>query len=322
MKNYCTKIQLIAAFVGMAWLGIIGSSPMIWMTPSAAIPVAYSPAPPPPDRGEPTDRGAAASRVRFSPPPPPDRGAAGDRGGAASRGCGVSNQSIIALVPVYKQTLKREETEAVPVTTVWGLTTEKHPTFWFFVPYKKSTIHSIEFVLQDESAKLSQTLYLTKPEEPGIISIRLNATTPPLEVNKMYHWFFKIQINCNPQQPPEQEYVEGWVQRVNLNPKLVDISKQATPQQRVKLYAENGIWYDALTTLAELRLAKPEDRTLAVEWMNLLKSVDLENLAKQPLLKKNSGVRIQKSEFRSQNSGVRIQKSEFRSQNQYFGRAT
>ncbi|MEH2247998.1 DUF928 domain-containing protein [Nostoc sp.] len=264
MKICWQKIQLISIF-GMALLGIITYYPMIWITPVAAVPITFSP-----------------------PPPPPDRGATGDRGGAASRGCGVSNKSVIALVPVYNETLKQGQTEAVSVTKVWGLTTEEYPSFWFFVPYQKSAINSIEFVLKDESSKLSQTLYrttVTIPEVPGIISIRLGATTPPLQVDKMYHWFFKIKIICNPQQPPEQEYVEGWVQRVNLNPKLVDSPKQGTLQQRVKLYAENGVWYDALTTLAELRLAKPEDPTLAVEWMNLLKSVDLENLAKQPLIK-------------------------------------
>ncbi|MEH2463023.1 DUF928 domain-containing protein [Nostoc sp.] len=245
MKSYWEKIQLISIF-GMVLLGILGYYPMILMTPVAAIPIAFSP-----------------------PPPPPDRGAAGDRGGAASRGCGVSNQSIIALVPVYKETLKPGQTEVVSVTKVWGLTTEEYPSFWFFVPYQKSAINSIEFVLQDESSKPSQTLSrttVTIPEVPGIISIRLNPTTPPLQVDKMYHWFFKMKIICNPQQPPEWKYVEGWVQRVNL-------------------YAKNSIWYDALTTLAELRLAKPKDPTLAVEWMNLLKSVDLENLAKQPLIK-------------------------------------
>jgi hypothetical protein len=264
MKSYWQKIQLIAAFA-MSLSGIIVYSPMIWMTPSAAIPKKFTP-----------------------PPPPPDRGATGDRGGAASRGCSVDNQSIIALVPVYKQTIKEGQTEVVSVTKVWGLTTEKYPTFWFFVPYKKSTMNSIEFVLKDESSKLSQTLYrtiVTIPEKPGIISIRLSATTPPLQINKMYHWFFKMKVICNPQQPAQREYVEGWVQRVNLNPKLVDNAMQATPQQRVRLYVQNGIWYDALTTLAELRLAKPQDPTIAVEWMNLLKSVDLENLAKQPLIK-------------------------------------
>ncbi len=275
MKSYWQKIQFIAA-VGMTLWGIIGYSPMIWMTPVVATtPKKFSP-----------------------PPPPPDRGAAGDRGGAASRGCGVSNQSVIALVPIYKETLKQRQTEAFSVTKVWGLTTEKYPTFWFFIPYKKSTINSIEFVLKDESSKPSQTLYrtiVTIPEVPGIISIHLSANTPPLQVDKMYHWFFKIKVICNPQQPLEQEYVEGWVQRADLNPKLVDSLKQATPQQRVNLYAENGIWYDALTTLAELRLSKPEDPTLAVEWMNLLKSVDLENLAKQPLLT------IQNSKFKTQN---------------------
>lgn len=264
MKTYWPKIQILATF-WIVLLGIIGYYPMIRMTPVAAVPVTFSP-----------------------PPPPPDRGAAGERGGAASRGCSVGNQSAIALVPVYKQTLKQGQTEAVSVTKVWGLTTEEYPTFWFFVPYKKSTINSIEFVLKDESSKLSPTLYrtiVTIPETPGIISIPLSATTPPLQVNKMYHWFFKIKVICNPQQPAQREYVEGWVQRVNPNPQVVDSLKQATPQQRVRLYAENGIWYDALTTLAELRLAKPQDPTLAKEWMNLLKSVDLENLAKQPLIK-------------------------------------
>ncbi|MEH2166396.1 MAG: DUF928 domain-containing protein [Nostoc sp.] len=262
MKSYW-QIQLITAF-GITLLGIIGYSPMISMTPAAAIPKKFTP-----------------------PPPPPDRGAAGDRGGAASRGCGISNQSVIALVPIYEERLKQGQTE-VSVTKVWGLTAEESPTFWFFVPYKKSTIDSIEFVLKDESSKPSQTLYrtiVTIPEVPGIISIPLSANTPPLQVDKMYHWFFKIKVICNPQQPVEQEYVEGWVQRANLNPKLVDSLKQATPQQRVNLYAQNGIWYDALTTLAELRLSKPEDPTLAVEWMNLLKSVDLESLTKQPLIK-------------------------------------
>ena len=265
MKSHWQKMQLIAA-LGMILLGIIGYSPMIWMTPVAA-----------------------ATPKKFSPPPPPpDRGAAGDRGGAASRGCGVGNQSVIALVPIYKETLNQGQTETVAVTKVWGLTNEEYPTFWFFVPYQKSLIDSIEFVIKDESSKQSQTLYrtvVTIPEVPGIISIPLNANTPPLQVNKMYHWFFKIKVICNPQQPPERQYVEGWVQRVNPNPQLVDSLKQATPQQWVNLYAENGIWYDALTTLAELRLSKPEDPTLAMEWMNLLKSVDLENLAKQPLIK-------------------------------------
>jgi Domain of Unknown Function (DUF928) len=42
----------------------------------------------------------------------------------------------------------------------------------------------------------------------------------------------------------------------------------------------NGIWYDALTTLAQ-----PEDRAIAQEWTDLLKAVGLENLATQLLIR-------------------------------------
>lgn len=244
-------------------LSLIIASPTIGVTPITNNPIKFSP-----------------------PPPPPDRGATGDRGGAASRGCGNGNQSVIALVPIYEQKLKQEQTEAVSITKVWGLTTVEHPTFWFFVPYEKSTIKTIEFVLKDESSKPSQTLYRASvviPEKPGIISVRLPASTPPLQTGKMYHWFFKMKVICNPQQPVEREYLEGWVQRVNPNPKLANSLKQATVYQRVGLFAENGIWYDALTTLGELRRVKPQDANLATDWINLLQSVGLEKLANQPL---------------------------------------
>ncbi|MBW4565770.1 MAG: DUF928 domain-containing protein [Mojavia pulchra JT2-VF2] len=262
MKSYWQKVQLTTA-LRIALLGIITCYATIWMTPVSATPLKFSP-----------------------PPPPPDRGAVGDRGGAASRSCSVGNQSVIALVPVYEQTLKQGQTEVVTVNKVWGLTVSEHPTFWFFLPYNKSQINTIEFVLKDESIKPSQTLYRTTvkaPEIPGIVSVGLPATTSPLQAGKMYHWYFKMKGICDSQQPVQreyQEYVEGWVQRVNPNPRLANSLKQATPQQRVGLYAENGIWYDALTTLAELRLAKPQDTTLATDWTNLLNSVGLEPFLK------------------------------------------
>ena len=31
-------------------------------------------------------------------------------------------------------------------------------------------------------------------------------------------------------------------------------------------FSVNGIWYDALTTLAKLRLVQPEDRAIAQDW--------------------------------------------------------
>ncbi|MEM6401087.1 MAG: DUF928 domain-containing protein, partial [Cyanobacteria bacterium P01_D01_bin.116] len=93
-----------------------------------------------------------SSDINFTPPPPPpDRSAAGERGSAASRGCGNGEESLMALVPDYQQTINLDGGETIPVNKIWGLTTDEYPTFWFFVPYDKSSITEMEFVIQDKS---------------------------------------------------------------------------------------------------------------------------------------------------------------------------
>ena len=223
--------------------------------------------------------------VKFTPPPPPpNRGAPGSRSQAGSRGCS-GNQSLEALMPVHEQIVSQNQGKSTSIMTqVWGLTSIENPTFWFFIPFSSSSIKDIEFVLQNEQKKTIYRTPVTIPEAPGIVSFRLPSSAT-LEVGKNYDWFFKVNVACDPQQPKKLNYVEGWVQRTNLNAQLGDRLKQATPQQRVALYAENGHWYDTLTTLAEIRLAKPKDPAVFADWTSLLQSVGLENLANQPLVK-------------------------------------
>lgn len=264
MKKHRQKIHFITA-LGMILIGNIYSMQL------QALPVP-----------------AHLASIKFMPPPPPpDRGATGSRGGAASRGCNANNQTVTALVPIYEQTVSQGKQESISITKVWGLTNLEHPYLLFFVPYKMSSIANMEFVLKDETNNKSQTLYrnfVTPPESPGIVKVDLPASVTPLQVGKMYRWFFKVKVKCNSQQPTTLDYVEGWVQRVNQDLALTEQLKQATPQQKVVLYAENGIWYDALMTLAELRFANPNDATLLTKWTSLLNSVGLDELANQPLV--------------------------------------
>ena len=258
-----------------------------------------------PDRSAAGERGGAAGSrasraIEFSPPPPPPgRSAAGERGGeAASRGCSNSEQSLMALVPSYEETIQEtislNKEENIPVTKIWGLTTSEHPTFWFFIPYNPSSIMTMEFVLKDESQQPSKTIYrnfLNKPERPGIISVSTDTSTPPLEIShkkqkKMYHWFLKVRVQCNPQQPANLHYVEGWIERTDLNSELGTRFEQLTSLEKVAFYAEKGIWHNAVTNLAELSLANPNDNNVKflAEWKSLLQSVDLKNLANYPLI--------------------------------------
>ena len=230
---------------------------------------------------------AIGSVAFMPPPPPPDRDAPGNRGGGAGRGCGTGSQPLIALVPEYQQALAQGGT----ITKVWGTTTAERPTFWFDVPYEKGAIAAMEFVLQD-SANPAQELYrsaIVPPGAPGIVSVQLPATVPPLETGKLYQWFFKVRLDCASgdsatKTQMQKEALYGWVQRVNPEATLTSQLKQATPQQKADLYAQNGIWFDALTAVGNLRLTSPQDPRAIADWNGLLKSVGLETLTTKPLV--------------------------------------
>lgn len=230
---------------------------------------------------------AQVSATGFKPPPPPpDRDAPGRRGGGAGRGCGAGNQSVTALMPEYKQVL-----EQGAITKVWGTTTTGRPTFWFYVPYESGAIAAMEFVLQD-NASPTREIYrsaIAPPTAPGIISVQLPASVPPLEVGTLYQWFFKIRLQCSSgvaaaKLQIQKENLYGWVQRMSSSPTLTSQLKQASPQQQAALYAQNGIWFDALTTLAEQRLASPQEARLIEDWQTLLRSIGLEPMTTKPLI--------------------------------------
>lgn len=223
--------------------------------------------------------------MHFVPPPPPDRGAPSGRprGGASRGNCPSVSQPLTALVPATQKTLGKEQVRNSSLTTyesVWGLTVIEHPTFWFYVPYPLTLKLPIEFVLQDERGNYVYKISFTATEtQPGIVRFQLPSTVAPLEVGKMYHWYFLI--DCDRDAPVS---VDGWIQRVPMSPTFMSKLQKATPLQQVALYADNSIWYDALTTLAELRIANPsDDATLSNQWVSLLKSVGLDAIAHEPI---------------------------------------
>jgi Domain of Unknown Function (DUF928) len=185
--------------------------------------------------------------------------------------CPTVEKDLTALVPEYK--IGNDK-------LVWGLTASKHPTLWFYIPYAGDSVSQVSFELS-LPANENQLVYKTSiklPQQPGFISVSLPTTIPPLAINKFYKWELGLTPNC-----PLNSYVfvDGWIQRVNLNSGLSQQIKQATPKQQANLYAENGFWYDALSILAQLRRIKPQDRSITEDWTDLLNAVDLDKLASE-----------------------------------------
>ncbi|KYC42266.1 hypothetical protein WA1_20015 [Scytonema hofmannii PCC 7110] len=225
------------------------------------------------------------AKIRFVQPAleryPDNRGAPRDRKGAGTRGdCPAANKRLTALVPLVSTTANQKQ---AATQYVLSLTAAEHPTFWFYVPYVPKNINSVKFVLLNEknNSVTKEPIAIAPPNTPGIISVSLPTTEKPLVVGQYYHWY--LLIDCNPQSRSEDIAVEGLVQRIPLNQDLARRLQAATSRQRVALYAQAGIWQDAITTLGELRRAKPQDPALAADWKDLLESVGLEEVATEPL---------------------------------------
>ncbi len=222
----------------------------------------------------------AATSLQFKMPQLPSRGRPiGRYRGGASRGtCSAVALPLTALVPFTKQPSR---TDGEEVTYVWGLTTFSNPTFWFFTPYENGSTHPAEFVLQDLDGNDVYRTKVVLPNQPGVLGIRLPSNVATLQPDTSYHWYFKVY--CGQQKVGAPIFVEGIIQRVALDGTVAKQLKTASPRQKADLYAANGIWYDALTILAELRVAHPQDSRLVSDWQSLLQSVGLESVATAPL---------------------------------------
>ena len=193
--------------------------------------------------------------------PPPGR-VRSVRGGCASS----SQLSLTALVPQNKI----------------GRTVSDYPTFFFYLPQTEAEL--AELILEDESGNLIYQQDLTIKNLSGVIGVNIPANTnlPPLEVGKNYTR--KFTVVCDPEDRSSDQLETGIVRRVELSADILPQLDVADPRQKAVIYAENGIWQDALGTLAAARRANPNDTDLAADWESLLDSVTLGEIAKEPIV--------------------------------------
>jgi hypothetical protein len=201
-------------------------------------------------------------------PDPPNQGEPGGRGqGGGQRGC-----DVVALVPL---------TQATNQASAWGLTTSDRPTFWFHLQRPKSVVSDINVELslqqQDQPGTNAQTDLTLPKVQPGVISF----TTPmPLEVNQSYQWSLKVYCN------QDEQFVQarGSIRRVNLSSAAQQQLKTTkNPVEKAVIYARNGIWFDALTTLAN-QVQTAQDRNAIAAWRDLLNQVNLGTSASAPIV--------------------------------------
>lgn len=183
------------------------------------------------------------------------------RGGAGRGQCpvlaSVGDTPLTALVPTLKPNIYNSlNKKKLPPSYdfVWGQTIEEYPTFWFYIPYQYEELEpEAKFVLLDEEKRIvTGPIFLTLSnkdnlEQKSKIAKFTLPNEQPLEIGKQYNWYFSII--CDARKPSRNPGVTGWIQRVK--------SPMTIPSKQYLYYAQQGIWYDTVTRLADSRVAIP-----------------------------------------------------------------
>ncbi len=211
--------------------------------------VATNTAPPPAAPPVPAPR-----HILFQAPDDDSGGVLPSRIGGGSRGGGADAPTVEVLVPEHV-----------------ALTTEARPLlFWYQTKGSKATVEiSVMKPMNPEPIMLCQT---SSPTSAGVHYFRVAADLKP---SVLYRW--SVAVVLDPQNRSQDVVAYGVIKRIAPSPGLAAKLAQAPDQDKPTLYAQSGIWYDALESLSMQIKRSPNDNDLQQERTDLLKQVGLEN---------------------------------------------
>lgn len=198
-------------------------------------------------------------RKQNLPPPPPTNPSSSAAGGRRAPTACPQDAVTVPASPLLT---------ALSPTTEPGLTLAAHPTFLVYVPETSAT--TAEFSLRSSGNQGVYRTTIALTTTPGIISITLPEQAMTLEVGRLYTWSFAVI--CNPNDRLIDQFVTGMVRRIELDPARLSQIEQTPVRQRIALYQENRIWYDALALLLELKRSQPNDSEIDTAWREFLQS--------------------------------------------------
>lgn len=180
-----------------------------------------------------------------------------------------------------------EESPEIPLTLLvpegkFGLTVSQYPQFLVYVP--ETSAKDAEFVLREVEGDYEYRTNFKLPQTEGIVTIELPRTEKALEVGKKYEWMFVIVCDANRR---DKDVIDiGVIEPTELSSSQKSQIEQADLTQQAALYAEYGIWHEAVSTLATLQCAEGNNGSIQTNWQELLtsESVKLDSVVTQPLV--------------------------------------
>ena len=201
----------------------------------------------------------------------------GDAPSGRDRGTGSRGDCAIAASG------RQAEIELIPLipSDSRGLTLSEFPSVWVKVAYNSGEIEQEltgEFSVEDAQTNIKLSPKRTSialPKTSGVFRIPIPHS---LEVNNWYHWY--LVLDCNSPDSSKSNSIlsiEGIVKRVSLSESQSQLETK-TPQERINVYQDQGIWYDALNETARLSCQNPRNTFVRESWAALLRDVGLDEV--------------------------------------------
>ena len=190
---------------------------------------------------------------------PPMRGAPVARIGGGTRGIGDMTLELVVLAPDHT-----------------GLTTKEQPTLYWYVSEPVPTKLEVT-VINDEAIDPALEEVVATPGRAGIQKIELAKSGTRLEPDLEYRWF--VSVVADPGQRSNDIVASGTIQRITPEGALKARIAKADERALARIYAEEGVWYDAVDAISRLIEKSPNDAALREQRAALLEQVGLQAAA-------------------------------------------
>jgi len=185
---------------------------------------------------------------------PPSRGAPTGRVGLGTRAVTAPRQ-VWVLAPDHA-----------------GLTLRESPSLYWYLSRPAATRVELA-VMSEQGAKTLLAETVASPASAGVQKIDLARFGVRLQPGADYRWSVSFEGD------PKQRSNAAAIQRVTAGPDVARRLEGAPRAALASLYAEEGIWYDAIAAISELIEQSPKDAGLRRQRAALLEQVGLKEAA-------------------------------------------
>ena len=190
---------------------------------------------------------------------PPRRSAPRGRIGGGTRGAMAGMPRVSVLAPDHT-----------------GQTREEQPTLYWYIT--QGVTYPVEFTLMtDQFVRPVAEVRLASPSQEGVQAIRLADHGIRLSAGVPYRWY--VAVIVNPERRSKDIVAGGVIERVELPEDIAASLARATSADVPRVYAEAGIWYDAIASLSGLIDRHPDDAALRQQRAALLDQVSLPDVS-------------------------------------------